>query len=264
MRSPCTYAITAMTLAAVLAGCQDQETVGPVAVALTEGSAPFATSDDAALYIVERRVELPIREPRQADLDRLGQQAGEVEVPFPRLPWVERGDYELEVDWVVKNLTDEPVSVTVTLNGFNEFHEYVPSFSLDNDDIIPDFGMWEWSMRLEPHEERTHTTREEHLDEVAVDLATVVNGLPNANMAVSERSHSSLDARVQEYIPDVIPALTGFRIGLRVLTGGGAAPELVLEATVRVRDDRARIVRPDNAWELPEPEQFTPAPVVDL
>jgi hypothetical protein len=252
-------------LTALIGACQDQVYVGAGglhAIAVTEATAPFATGDDAALYIVETRVELPIRVPSEAAMQALSEDVQGVEVPFARLPWVERGDHELQVDWALRNLEDRPVVVEVVVNGFNEFDEYVPGFTVDNDDIIPDFAQWERRLALGPLESRMGTAREEHLDEVAVDLATVVNGIENANLVVSPRSHSSLDPRVQPYIPPVIPALTGLRIGLRVTTDGGPAPRLVLEATVRVRDVDGKIVDPDDAWDLPAPVAFTPEPLL--
>jgi hypothetical protein len=246
-------------------GCQDQTFVGLdglLALAMTEDAAPFATGDDAAMYIVEARAELPLRVPSDGAMQALVEDAEGLEVPFPRLPWVERGDYELKVDWMVRNLEDRPVIVEVVLNGFNEFDEYVPGFTVDNDDIIPDFAQYERRLALDPLETRHGTVREEHLDEAAVDLATVVNGIENANLVMSPRSQSSLDPRVQPYIPPVIPALTGLRIGLRATTDGGPAPRLVLEATLRVRDLDDKVVDPDDAWELPVPTPFTPVPVL--
>lgn len=250
----------------LVAGCQDEGFVGDTglyAVALTDGTAPLATSREAALYITERRVELPIEPPTDSQMAALSD-VGNVAIPYPRLPWVQLDDYEIEVDWTVKNVSDQPVNVAVTINGFNEFDEYVPAFALDNDDIVPDFAMWEWVLALDPGESRSMTTREEQMREMAIDLATVVNGLPNANLAVSKGSQSAIDPRVQPYIPDVIPALTGFRIGLRVVTGGGPPPQVVLEATVRLRDLEGKIADPADAWVLPMPAQFTPPAAVDL
>lgn len=268
MRAWCFRLLLLVVPVVVVTGCQNQSHVGDgglYALAMTSTTPPFATSRNAALYITERRVELPILAPTADQLAQLSAQiANYTNEPYPRLPWVQRGDYEIECDWTVKNLTDQPVSVAVTFNGFNEFDEYVPGFALNNQDIVPDYAEWEWRFDLQPNQSRSMTTREDQFDEMAVDLATVVNGLPNANLAVSPGSQSATDPRVQQYIPPVIPALTGFRIGLRVQTGGGPPPELVLEATVRVRDVHHKLVDALRAWQLPMPTPFTPASVVNL
>jgi hypothetical protein len=114
---------------------------------------------------------------------------------------------------------------------------------------------------LDPGERRTLTVREEELDEMAVDLATVVNGAPNSNEVVYFENQSGHDERSQAYIPPVVPALVGLRTGLRVQAGEDAtsAPPAALEIAVRVRDVRDRLVGVGQAsWTLPEPAQFVP------
>jgi hypothetical protein len=71
----------------------------------------------------------------------------------------------------------------------------------------------------------------------------------------------------------VIPALTGFRVGLRaegeVAEGEigepptvAAAPRLVAEVSVLVRDESGKVVSQSNAWVLPVPALVYPiAPV---
>ena len=103
--------------------------------------------------------------------------------------------------------------------------------------------------------------REAELEEVAVDLATVVNGAPNANQIVHPENHSENDARSQMYIPAVIPALVGVRAGLGM--NGQSAGNVVLELTIRVRDEADKIVEEDEAWELPTPALFVP-PAIEL
>lgn len=239
------------------AGCQDQDYVGEnnyYSFAITESTPPFFSTDEASLYLVERRVELPIKEPSMEKMQEL-QNADMGDLPFSRMPWVELGDYDIELDWTISNLDDEYRTVDITINGFNEFHEYQPSFVIDDDEIIPEFAQYERKLRLEPQERRSGTIREDAFEEAAVDLATVVNGAPNANQVVHPMNDSDNDPRAEPYIPSVIPGLTGFRLGLR----SEGASNIVFEATVRLRDNEDRIVGESKAWELPEPEIFMPA-----
>jgi len=242
---------------------------GPITtVGIAEDTAPYFTSEDTgALYLVESRIELELDAPTGGDIRRLTNEAAEMDppLPFERVPWVRRGDLLLEVDWAVTNLTDSEIRAAVVINGFNEFHEYMPGFTVDDDDIILDFAQWERDLELEPFETRVGTVRIEDMEEVMTDLATVVNGLPNANMAVHFESQSAIDPRVQAYIPSIVPGLTGFRVGLRAQ--GLPIPDaptagrglVILEVSVHVRDERGRLVdEGEDPWELPQPALFMP------
>lgn len=252
---------TLLVGAVAFSGCTDEQFIGEdgfIAFALTDTTPAFVEGEEESLFLVEERIELPVRVPSDTQMAELVSGAGEVAIPFARLPWVQRHDYEIEVDYVLINLDDSRSSVDVVINGFNEFHEYLPGVIFDDDEIIPEFAQWERFIVLEPLERRFGTIREEEFDEIAVDLATVVNGVSNANQIVHPNNHSSTDRRSQEFIPEVIPALTGLRVGLRATS----TSNVVIEITVRVRDVSSRIVSPANAWELPVPELFLPSSVM--
>ena len=265
MRPPRFALIALLTLALTpVAACSDQEFVGEngfYVFAISESTPPLVMTDEAALYMVEERILLPLKEPTNRQLRDLERERRDVGDPYPydRLPWVTRGDYELEVDYLLVNLDDEPRRVDVTINGINEFHEYVPEFEIDDDEIIVEFSQWERSLALEPLERRAGTIREENLDEAAVDLATVVNGVTNANFTVHPNNQHQTDTRSGPFIPEVVPALAGFRAGLRTTE----AANIVMELTIRVRDEKNRVIsNVDNAWEMPAPAIFLPSSVV--
>jgi hypothetical protein len=250
-----------LLLIAALGSCSDTQHVGPdgfFAFAMTAATPPIASADDTGLYIVEQRVLLPIEAPTEAELAALAPADG---LPFPRMPWVVRGDYEVEVDYVLINLDDASTRVTVAFDGINEFNEYMPGFIIDDDELIAELHQWERIIDLEPLERRIGTVREENFDEVAVDLATVVNGVTNAHQVVHPDNHSSTDRRSMAFVPAVVPALTGLRAVLAVV-GEGEAPNVALEWTIRVRDERGVIVAEDEAWQLPEPAPFLPSSVM--
>lgn len=225
------------------------------ALAIDETTPAFLASDEGSLYLVEQHVSIPFREPTEEELAELGE-VGDMEIPYPQLPWLRRGDIEIQIDWTLSNLSDEPVIAAVVVNGFNEFHEYNPGARIVDDELLIDFSQWERNHRLEPMERRSGRIREEELDEVAVDLATVVNMAPNPNQIVYFENQHTHDRRSQMYIPDVIPALTGVRVGLR-----SQSPDpMLLEFTVRVRDVRRVLVQgDDDPWQAPAPALFGPA-----
>ncbi|HJL16022.1 MAG TPA: hypothetical protein RMH99_10210 [Sandaracinaceae bacterium LLY-WYZ-13_1] len=263
--------VGALAIALVATGCLDEQRYvtpeggGAWALAIDEDTPAFFEAEDDSVYLIEQRIPIEFRQPTEEELAELGDLEG-VEIPYAQRPWLERGDIELQLDWTLSNLSEDPVTVTLVVNGFNEFHEYNPGIEVVDDELVIDFAQWERTYRLEPMSRRHGTVREEELDEVAVDLASVVNMAPNPNQIVYFENQSSHDRRSQMYIPDVVPALTGVRVGLRSLSNS----PVVLELTLRVRDNRDVLYDGDpqsedadeQPWEAPVPVLFGPADAV--
>jgi hypothetical protein len=170
-----------------------------------------------------------------------------VNLPFPRLPWVRLRDLDLQLDWALTNEGDRPLVAMITINGVNEFHYYAPG--------PENFHQWERRVQVAPGQRVEGTVTELELDEVAIDLATVVNGAPNSNLVVEAMSQSGLDERTRAFVPSVIPGLVGVRAGLETT----AAVPLVLEISVRVQDHEKRAAkRGERRWELPAAMPFVP------
>lgn len=251
--------------AALLSGCLVEQRYvtpdegGPWSLAIEEDTPAYITSEDGNVYLVEQRIPIEFRRPTDEDRAALATQAMDVDpAPFPELPWLQRGDIEIQVDWTLSNLSEDTVTTSLIINGANQFHEYNPGIQVVDDELQIDYSQWERTYRLEPMERRSGTVREEELDEVAVDLATVINS-PNPNQIVYFENQSFNDRRSQMYMPDVIPALVGLRVGLR---SQQAAP-ILLELTVRVRDVRGVLVQgEDEPWMAPQPALFGPANAV--
>lgn len=227
------------------AGCNDDRRYigedgegGVYQVALTDKTPPAFATDDAAVYIVEQRILLPLRRPTQTELDDLQKGVSRyAKLPFPRLPWIGRNDLALQIDFTLSNLDKQERQVTVIVNGIDEFYEYEPGVTIVDEDAVPDYAQWEKLYSVKGNTRLVHSIREEELDEVAVDLATVVNGAPNSNQVVYIENKSYADPRNKKYIPEVIPGLAGVRVGLRATDPG----RWLLEASVRVRDEGDRL-----------------------
>ncbi len=260
--------------ALALVGCNLQQSyVTPngqsvVQLAMPPGIAPLATSRESVLYSVEEDVFFPLRAPTTAEMSAL---EGMTAAPFTRMPWAQRGDYELEITLVITNVDTVRIATTATINGINEFNRYLPGFSINDNAIVPDFSQWERTWSLMPGERRTITVREEELDEVATDLASAVNtGVmvgdmttcsDIANELVYFANQSGIDARSRPCIPANVPALVGFVLGLRAEgSPGSPAPLVAIEASVRLRDVHNRLALTGMQWEVADLGQvpFTP------
>lgn len=242
-------------------GCSNDQLVGEdgfYAFAMTQGTpASFMGEEGEEFFVVEERIEFPIEIPTDAEMAELEASAP---TPYPRQPWVVRGDYEIEIDWVLINLMDARRNVTIQLNGINEFHEYLPGFVVIDEEAVAEFNQWERTIQLDAYERRFGTIREEELDEIAVDLATVVNGAPNPHLVVHPENQQD-DPRTAPFIPEVVPALTGIRAGLRTT----ASADVVIELSIRIRDDAGKVVKNiNNAWELPVPELVLPSALIPV
>jgi hypothetical protein len=209
-------------------------------VAITRDTAPaLEIEEEAALFIVETRAELPVREPTAAERAELARASN----PYPRLPWVRRDDIAIQVDFTLTNLDDAPRNIDVILNGANEFHEYVPRVLMDEEQAIPLHAQWERRYDLGARQRLAQVVREEELDEMAVDLATVVNGAPNSDEIVYFENNSASDPRAKPFIPKIIPGLIALRLGLRATQ----AANVLLEVSVRVRDEADKLADDDEA-----------------
>lgn len=247
----------ALAIATGLVGCNnmDRRYLSPedstvYALAFTPDTEPLFEGEEENLYALETEVDLPIRMPTDAEASALGD-----------APWVNRGDYYLEVTFTLTNLdTTATRVVSATLNGISPDYVYVPGFTEDEGEAVPDFSQWERTYALAPGESRTVTIREEELDEVAVDLASATSTEECgylANLIVYFANQSGIDARSTACMPPVIPNLVGFNLGIRALAA--EPPPIVLEASVMVRDVHDRIAAPgQEAWVPPEPTAFTP------
>jgi hypothetical protein len=255
-----------MAAALALTGCLEEQryAIERESVRLRANAEPaFVDDDDNAIFVAQRRFELQIRPPMDAILQQLGQAAQGMNLPFPRLPWVEYEDVEIRVDYVLENRSDEEVSAMVFLDGINEFNVYTPG--------PEDFHQYERRLAVPAQGRVEGTITELEMDEVAVDLATVVNEVmikgddeddpPNSALIVQFQSQSTRDPRVKPYIPSTIPGLVAFNMGVQTggLGGGEMAPELFLRLSARVQDHGDRVAeRGESRWTLPTPVEFVP------
>jgi hypothetical protein len=232
------YVYSLLCIATLASGCSEPRVyVGDGSlyqVAMTADTMAALANDNGGIFIVETRALLPIKNPTNTEMAELRSGVSRYKgLPFTRLPWIAREDLALQLDFTLSNLDTKAHDVDVIVNGINEFHEYVPGvIEVEDEAPVALHSQWERRYRVPAKERLAVTVREEEFDEVAVDLATVVNGAPNSDEVVYFENKSSTDPRSMKYIPAVIPGLAGLRLGLR----SSAAEPMLLEASIRVRD----------------------------
>src|SRR5690606_16323764 len=157
--------------------------------------------------------------------------------PYGRMPWVTLDDLRVQLSFTLTNLDDRPHVIEVLIDPWNEFARYYPGIQMvDDDEAIPNLSGIHSRLRLEGRGSGAASRVQgvytfDDMDELARDLATVMNmvanppgGLPDLGededpllvyVNHTFANHSTRDVLAVGYIPDVIPALTGFDLGLR-------------------------------------------------
>lgn len=247
-------------LCAALCSCgpdETQRTLPSVQLAITPDVPPIYDDGELTLFEVRRPVQLPILEPTDAQRAALRMESPP---PFERHPWVTLSDVRVQLTWTLTNLDDEPRFVEVLIDPWNEFARYFPGLMLvdaQNGEYIPNLSGINYLFRLEGRSQGATSRRHgtftfDEMDELARDFATVMHlvaappppleegegdwTLVYANHAFSFQNHSTRDPLVLPWLPSVIPALTGFDLGLRTEEPATLAIEVVVEVVDREGD----------------------------
>ena len=252
-----TLAAFALCLSSVaaLAGCNDtseERTLPSVQVAMDQTIAPVYDDPEMQLYEVRLGVQLPILAPSAEERARLDAQEM---VPYGTAPWVRLEDVRLQLSWTLTNLDEEAHTVEVLVDPWNEFAKYFPGLRLvdaENGEYVPNLSGIDYLYLVEGkgagEASRRHGTFTfDDMDEVARDFATAMNLIQNppgapdgqdpdedrtivyVNHAFAFQNHSERDLLVKEWLPPVVPALTGFDIALRTFEPVKVAIEVVAE-----------------------------------
>src|SRR5262249_27629538 len=73
---------------------------------------------------------LPVRQPTDLERRALETLQQKLMLPDP-VPWAQARDFDIEIQYSVKNLDTQQAKVLVTLDGGNEFGDYVPANYID-------------------------------------------------------------------------------------------------------------------------------------
>jgi hypothetical protein len=213
---------------------------------------------DSDLYV------LPVRRPTQDERTALRSEQGARGLMMP-VPWAATRDFAIEIEWSAKNLGDQAITAYFSMNGGNEFGDYVPSLYIDptqnpEDQTPPPPLLGGSPITLAAHETQLGVFREDQLDEAALDLEAITRYPTNVLQTPFEViAHDSSASRVGlEAIPakDVTPAMVRMSFGL------SADGHVVVDYSVRVRDRSGDKLAAPTARNLYVPTAATLAPPV--
>jgi hypothetical protein len=253
--------------AAALLGCGDdveERTLEQtIVVGMTSNMAATYDDDEITFYEVKAPIDptLPIERPTQAELETLRQYPTP---PYGRRPWLFHDELELQLTWTLSNLDPDDRAVRILIDPWNEFGRYWPGFTVTDaqqGEQLPNLSGIDLYLIVPG----TASGRESRvrgvftwadMDELAIDLATVINVIetvqpaegeeydPRAsyvNHAFDVRNRSDDDPLIAPYIPAAIPALTGFDVGLRTFEPANVA----IEVSIELRDHGSGRIVPE-------------------
>jgi hypothetical protein len=213
-----------------------------------------------ALYV------LPVRQPTAKERQALGQLQQRLMLP-DQVPWAQARDFDIQIQWSVKNLDAAKQTIIVTLDGGNEFGDYVPSAYIDpnaneEDQAPPPPLVTSEPLVVEPGATVEGVFREDDLQESALDLEAITrfpsggDALATPFMAIEHRSNVSRLGL--EGLPpnDVTPAHVRYQLTLI------ADAHAVLDYSVRVRDHNGKLAKPSDKNLYVNDAAMLPPPVM--
>ncbi len=191
---------------------------------------------------------LPVRKPRGEEGKAVAAEQKKLGLMMP-VPWAALRDFDIQIEWSIKNLDTTPTKAFLTVNGGSEFGDYIPELYIDptanqGDQTIPPSLLGGSPIDLAAGETRTGIFREDEVAEAALDLEAIIRypDLTNVIAApfkvITRRSTASKVG--YENVPpnDVIPAMVRFAF---TLTSDG---HVAADYSVRVRDHNAKLPSP--------------------
>jgi hypothetical protein len=238
-----------LLLLGLLAGCNDptylQET-RPLDTMMGMATMGMAANNglltDTALYV------LPVRLPHgdEARALRTEQMTKMLKMP---VPWAATRDFDVEIEWSLKNLEGHETTTSLTLLGGNEFGDYQPMLFINpaanvEDQTPPPPLLGGTPFTLMPGQVQNGIWREDELAEASLDLEAITR-YPSADGAMSTpfeviEHNSTVDRIGLDGIPanDVTPMMVRYQLNL------SADGHVVCDYTVRVRDHNNKLGNP--------------------
>src|SRR5207245_11161602 len=125
----------------------------------------------AALYVV------PVRRPTATERMALATLQQKLKLPDP-VPWAQARDFDIEIQYSIKNLEDKKIIAFVACDGGNEYGDYVPGAYIDptanaEDQTPPPDLLTSPPIEVAAGGVVTGVFREDDLQESALDLEAI-------------------------------------------------------------------------------------------
>lgn len=213
---------------------------------------------------------LPVRRPTSAERQALGKLQQKLMLP-DAVPWAQARDFDIEIEWSVRNADMQKVTAFVACDGGNEFGDYVPGNYIDpnanvEDQAPPPDLLSSPPLELDPGATVTGVFREDDLQESALDLEAITRypsgGDVMATPFIVIEHRSNVSSLGLDAIPagDITPAHVRYQLTV------SADGHVVMDYTIRVRDHNGKLAKPtdkdlyvNDAATLPPPAAPMPA-----
>jgi len=191
---------------------------------------------------------LPVRKPTQTERQALQKLQQQLMLP-DAVPWTQARDFDIEIEWSLKNLDSMNATVIVALDGGNEFGDYVPGAYIDpnanaEDQAPPPDLLTTEPLVIAPGAMASGVFREDDLQESAVDLEAITrypsggDALATPFMVIEHRS--GVSGIGLEGVPpnDITPAHVRYAFTV------SADAHVIMDYAVRVRDHNGKLAKP--------------------
>lgn len=239
---------TALACAMGQSACTDDPIYVQSAVSIEVGADGMPGAGTAQLM-------LPIRLELSDEASERADRAAELGV---EVPYITRDDFDLSLEWTVKNLSDANAVARIQVNGANEWFAYVPgAFVVDPDEEeAPPPLLGDVPLEFGPGEVRSGVFREDELAEAALDLELITRGALNPFSAVLDVHEDIGSLDVGGVAVPIADTAHLVRFDLILV----ADRHMVLEFAVRARDHRRPNLLHDELADAPPDELTTFAP----
>ena len=223
-------------------GCNDPVYLAETAPVPTTVGMMGGTGPGMALYV------LPVRKPTAMERQQLATLQQTAKLPMP-VPWAQARDFDVEIQYSLKNLDAQAITAYLMVNGGNEFGDYTPGAYINpnanaEDQTPPPPLIATEPVSIMPGATVTGTLREDQFQESAIDLEAITRypdpaGIRNTPFMVIEHL-STVSSIGLAGVPkgDITPAHVRYAF---VFASDGKAQ---MDYTVRVRDHNGKLALP--------------------
>jgi hypothetical protein len=191
---------------------------------------------------------LPVRRPTQKEADALVALQQKLMLP-QAVPWAQTRDFDIEIEYSIKNLDAKDTIAFAYLDGGNEFGDYVPAAYLNpavnvNDQAPPPHLVQSEPLTVPTGGMVTGVFREDQLAESALNLEAITRYPSMAGVRATPYivilHRSDVTSIGRETVPanDITPAHVRYQIAVV------SDSHVILDYTVRVRDHNGKLAKP--------------------